>query len=98
MAYEPDVTIHQFSNEVFAVARDFAQGKQAAEAAQARMNELREQFAAMSALAKAQPAELQEDLKGVLSEASMDLSYVDSEGALPTSRRLGRLLREAPDE
>lgn len=94
MAEEPDVTIHQFSNEVFEVVREFAQGKQTAEAAQQRMEELRPRFREMADLAKSLPEDLQEDLKMVLSEASMELSYVESEGALPASRRLGRLLRE----
>jgi len=94
MPEDPDVTIHRFSQDVFGVARDFAQGKLPAAEAQQRMDVLREQFPAMAALAESLPEELQEDLKNVLSEASMDLSYVDSEGALPASRRLGRLLRE----
>lgn len=96
MPDDPDVTIHRFSQDVFRVARDFAQGKRAADEAQRRMNEFREQFPAMATLAESASDDLQEDLKGVLSEASLDLSYVDSEGALPTSRRLGRLLREQP--
>jgi hypothetical protein len=90
----PDVTIHRFSNEVFDAAREFAAAKQAVDAALARMDALREQFAAMAALAEAAPADLQEDLKNALSEASMDLGYVDTDGMGPTSRRLGRLLRE----
>jgi hypothetical protein len=94
MTDKPDVTIHRFSNEVFAVARDFALGKQAVEKAQERMNELREKFPEMADLAEAQPQGIQDDLKGVLSEASMDLSYVDTDGMGPTSRRLGHLLRD----
>ncbi len=85
MPDDPDVTIHRFSQQVFEVAREFAQGKRTAEDAQKRMAKLGKQFPAMADLAESLSAELQEDLKGVLSEASMDLGYVDSEGALPTS-------------
>jgi hypothetical protein len=94
MPDDPTLTIHRFSQEVFEVAREFALGKQAAGQAQQKMDELRGKFPELADLAATLPEELQDDARGVLSEASMELSYVESEGALPASRRLGRLLRE----
>lgn len=90
--------VHRFSNEAFGAARAFATEPDGRDAAKASAAQLLAELPAMAALAKTASAELQPDLNRALSEARLDLTYIQSDGRLPRSMRLGRLLIEAAAE
>ncbi|MEO9256175.1 MAG: hypothetical protein ABI305_11570, partial [Tepidiformaceae bacterium] len=75
-------------------AKAFVDGDQPAADASTNAAELLGRLPSMAELAKTVPEERRPDLMRVLSEARLDLSYVQSAGKLPSSLRLGRYLRE----
>lgn len=81
------VEVHRFSNEAFDLAKQFVGGgdrdqlKEKARALQARVPEY-------GSRAQAAAAAIRPDLNRALSDARLDLSYVLSDGARPSSTRL----------
>lgn len=86
--------VHLFSAEAFNVAKAFVDGDQPPPEATTKAGELLGRLPKMAELAKTVPDEYRPDLMRVLSEARLDLTYVQAAGKLPSSLRLGRYLRE----
>jgi hypothetical protein len=93
-ADDPGKRVHLFSAEAYNLAKAFVSGELTGEAATAKADELLPRLREMADLAKAAPDERRPDLMRILSEARLDLTYVQSAGKVPSSVRLGHYLRE----
>lgn len=96
---EDDVAleVHRFSMEAFEVAKAFVTG-QDPDGAKAKAAQLLEQVRQVAARAHTAPASSQADLNRVLSDARLDLTYVTSDGARPSSVRLAHLMEDLNTE
>jgi hypothetical protein len=82
---------HRFSMEAFGVAKTFVAGQAPEkEEAKAKAAELLERVPEVAGRAHAAPTDRQADLNRVLSDARLDLTFVISDGARPSSTRLAR--------
>lgn len=88
------VEVHRFSNEAFELARSFAQDDGSRDESKDRARQMQERLADVVALARTCSAERQADLNRVLADARLDLSYVLSDGTMPTSIRLARAIAD----
>jgi hypothetical protein len=93
-ADDPGKQVHLFSNGAFSVAKAFVDDGEATADLSAKAAELLARLPKMAELAKMVPEEYRPDLMRVLSEARLDLAYVQAAGKLPSSVRLGHYLRE----
>lgn len=82
------MVIRQFSEEVFALARAFLEGKITLAEGQAKVREFNARFDEIATL----PGRDLPELQRLLSEADLELTWVFNGGKGPTSLRLNRLM------
>ncbi len=85
---------HRFSNEAFALAKEYISGKDP-EDVKRRAREQQQRVPQFGEWAKSAPEELRPDLNRVLSDARLDLGYILSDGKRPSSTRLHYVLSES---
>lgn len=80
--------IRQFSNDVFALAKSFLEGKITLAEGQAKVQEFNARFEEIAGL----PGHEAPDMQRLLSEADLELTWIYNGGKGPTSLRLNRLM------
>jgi len=88
------VQANRFSNEVFALAKEFLADGSDQEAMKERAREFQARLPALSARISGAPEAERAGLNRVLADARLDLSYILADGKVPSSTRLHFYLEE----
>jgi len=87
---EPELLLeaHRFSNEAFALAKEFVAGEGDPQHVKARAAELAERLPELAAGMESVAEEYRVDINQALADARLDLAYVSAGGNVPSSIRL----------